>query len=109
MSQRREFVLLAIQEDTNHSALCRRFGISRKTGYKWLKRYRAEGDAGLADQSRRPHHHPAQTPPDLEAAVLAVRTEHPAWGGRKIKAPLPSSSLAPRTASGPVRRHRRPR
>lgn len=99
MSQRREFVLLARQEDANVSALCRRYGISRKTGYKWLARYDAEGETGLVDQSRRPHHHPAQTPPELEAAVLTVRAEHPAWGGRKIKAwlerrgiPAPSPS-----------------
>lgn len=94
MSQRLEFVLLARQEDVNHSALCRRFGISRKTGYKWLARYETAGDSGLADQSRRPHHHPAQTPPDLEAAILAVRTAHPAWGGRKIKAWLERRGIA---------------
>jgi transposase InsO family protein len=94
MSQRLEFVLLARQENANHSALCRRFGISRKTGYKWLARHRDEGDAGLVDRSRRPRHHPAQTPPELEAAVLAVRTAHPAWGGRKIKAWLERRGIA---------------
>ena len=94
MSQRLEFVLLARQEDANHSALCRRFGISRKTGYKWLARYDTNGEAGLADRSRRPQHHPAQTPPELEAAVLAVRTDHPAWGGRKIKAWLERRGIA---------------
>lgn len=99
MSQRREFVLLARQEDANHSALCRRYGISRKTGYKWVARYETAGDAGLADQSRRPHHHPAQTPPDLEAAVLEVRTQHPAWGGRKIKAWLERRGMAAPSSS----------
>lgn len=86
MSQRLEFVRLASREGVNISALCRQFGISRKTGYKWMSRYGAAGDAGLLDRPRRPHSHPAHTPPELEAAVLAVRTAHPAWGGRKIKA-----------------------
>lgn len=97
MSQRLEFVLLARQEDANHSALGRCYGISRKTGYKWLARYaagpRGHPEAELVDRSRRPHHHPAQTPPELEAAVLAVRAEHPAWGGRKIKAWLERRGL----------------
>lgn len=99
MSQRLEFVLLARQEDANVSALCRRYGISRKTGYKWLARYDGKGETGLTDQSRRPQHHPRQTAPELEAAVRTVRAAHPAWGGRKIKAwlerrgiPAPSPS-----------------
>jgi transposase len=54
MSQREEFVVLASVEGANSSELCRRFGVSRKTGYKWLARYVADGVAGLADQSRRP-------------------------------------------------------
>lgn len=58
MSLRKEFVTEALAEGANISALCRHYGISRKTGYKWLKRYREEGEAGLADRSRRPHHSP---------------------------------------------------
>ena len=54
MSQRLEFVQLAQQPGVNFRQLCRRFGISARTGYKWLARYRAEGPAGLADRSRRP-------------------------------------------------------
>ena len=54
MSQRAEFVVLSWVEGANVSELCRRFGVSRKTGYKWLSRYAAEGRAGLVDQSRRP-------------------------------------------------------
>jgi transposase len=48
----------ALAEGANISVLCRHYGISRKTGYKWLKRYREEGEAGLADRSRRPHRSP---------------------------------------------------
>ncbi len=54
MSQQAEFVVLASADGANVSELCRRFGVSRKTGYKWLGRYAAEGNAGLVDQSRRP-------------------------------------------------------
>jgi transposase InsO family protein len=88
MSLRTEFILLAELEGANFSQLCRRFGISRKTGYKWRKRYREGGESGLADRSRRPHHSPRRSPAETEAAVVGVRREHPAWGGRKIKAYL---------------------
>jgi transposase InsO family protein len=84
VDQRREFVRLALQEGTNRSELCRRFGISREVGYKWLARFAAGGDAALADRSRRPHDSPGRSPGSTEALVLAVRDAHPAWGGRKI-------------------------
>ena len=88
MSLRTEFIHLAELEVANISQLCRRFGISRKTGYKWLKRYREGGESALADRSRRPHHSPRRSPEATEADVIAVRRKHPAWGGRKIKAYL---------------------
>ena len=83
MDQRREFVMLAMQEGVNRRELCRRFGISAATGYKWLSRS-AEGDHDLADRSRRPHRSPLRSAIDTEALVLSVRDEHPAWGARKI-------------------------
>src|SRR6185295_16534110 len=64
--------------------LCKRFGISRKTGYKWRERYREKGEEGLADRSRRPKHSPRQSLPDIEEKVLAIRDEY-GWGARKIK------------------------
>ena len=85
MSQRHEFVLLASQPGANMRQLCRRFGISRPTGYKWLHRYLGEGQAGLAEQSRRPRHSPNRTAPEVETAITALREKHPAWGGRKLK------------------------
>ncbi|MGH7209076.1 MAG: IS481 family transposase [Nitrospiraceae bacterium] len=88
MSLRRELVMLAEQAGVNVRALCRRFGISPKTGYKWVHRFHAEGVGGLAERSRRPHHSPGCTPPHVAAPVLAVRDAHPAWGGRKIRARL---------------------
>ena len=84
MSLRLEFVTLAGVEGANVRELCRRYGISPKTGYKWLDRYKKEGVSGLEDRSRRPHRSPKQTSAEVEAAVIAVRQEHP-WGGRKIR------------------------
>ena len=85
MSQRHEFVLLAGQAGTNFRRLCRRFGISPKTGYKWRKRFATQGTVGLADRLRRPLHSPGQCPEATAAQVLAVRAEHPTWGGRKLR------------------------
>jgi transposase InsO family protein len=85
MSLRREFVMLAKQEGTNFRALCRRFGIQPRIGYKWLKRYAEEGEAGLADRSRRPQHSPGRTPAETEAMLVAVRHQNPCWGGRKLR------------------------
>jgi transposase InsO family protein len=88
VSLRREFVRLGSVEGVNVAVLCRRFGISRKTGYKWLLRFREEGDSGLRDRSRRPHRFRSRTPPEIEQQVLGVREAHPSWGGRKIGARL---------------------
>jgi transposase InsO family protein len=88
MSNRLEFIRLATQEDANVAQLCRQLGISRKTGSKWLARFRLEGEAGLRDRSRRPRHSPERTELAIEERVLAVRRAHPAWGGRKIEAYL---------------------
>lgn len=83
MDNRGEFVRLAGAEGANVAQLCRRFGISRKTGYKWLDRERA--GEGVQDRSRRPHASPHRTSAETEAAVLALRAAHPSWGGRKLR------------------------
>jgi transposase InsO family protein len=85
VSLRQELVQLAAQQTVSLSELCRRYRISRKTAYKWLRRYRQAGPAGLTDQSRRPRHPVGQTAPPLEAAVVALRRAHPAWGARKLR------------------------
>ena len=85
MSLREEFVVLASQERASVSELCRRFGISRKTGYKWLGRYRSGGHGALLDRSRRPESTPKRTPREMEERVVDVRCRHRAWGGRKIR------------------------
>jgi transposase InsO family protein len=93
MSQRLEFVTLASREEANISRLCGRFGISRKTGYKWLHRFQEGGPDALQDRSRRPHSSPNRTPECIEEAILSVRDAHPAWGARKIRARLEVQGL----------------
>lgn len=109
MSQREEFVTLAMDPDRNFRELCRRWGISPPTGYKWVHRYAEVGRAGLADRSRRPQRSPRRTATAMEEAVCAVRQEHPAWGGRKIRAVLAAAGVdavpAPATITGILRRH----
>jgi transposase-like protein len=79
MSLRREFVMLARQEGANIRELCRRYGIQPRIGYKWLSRYAQDGEAGLADRSRRPQHSPERTPAEIEAEIVALRRNHPCW------------------------------
>src|SRR5215207_5843662 len=76
MSSRQEFLTLAEQPGISFSQLCRRFGISRKTGYKWRRRYREKGAAGLADRSRRPRHSPRRSREAIEEKVLAIRDKY---------------------------------
>ena len=85
MSQRVEFINLALQDDSNISELCRRFKISRKTGYKFLKRYKADGFEGLYDQPRKPINSPNRTDKEIEELIIHLREKHPTWGGRKLK------------------------
>lgn len=84
MSERHEFVLLGSQPNANIRALCRHFGISSATAYKWLGRFQDAGVTGLADRSRRAHQAPRKTATLIEDAVLCLRRKHPAWGGRKL-------------------------
>lgn len=107
VSQREEFCRLACQPGANVRLLCRRFGIGPTTGYKWLGRHRhAEG---LEDRSRRPASSPGRSAAELEAQVVAVRREHPAWGGRKIRKVLCTQGLesppSASTVTAILRRH----
>lgn len=109
VSSRWEFCRLATG-GANMSLLCRKFGISRKTGYKWLARSREE-EPDLTDRSRRPKRLRVVTPPEMEQAVLAIRDEHPAWGGRKLHARLKALGRtnvpAPSTITAILHRHGR--
>ena len=105
---RKTFVKLLAADKANMSELCRRFGVSRKTGYKLLERYQELGDEGLEDQSKRPKTIPKQTAEDVESQIVAIRKEH-FWGGRKIHAYLLQQGLtkvpAASTISDILRRH----
>lgn len=85
MSQRLEFVTLAAADNANIRHLCRCYGISSATAYKWLRRFQIAGVDGLNDRSRRPQHSPARSAPEVEAAIISLRHKHPAWGGRKLR------------------------
>ncbi len=86
MDSKIRFINDVIAGIDNHSALCRRHGISRKTGYKWKSRYVQEGIDGLRDVSRRPHGHPYQTPYAVREAILELRqTGIIKLGARKIR------------------------
>lgn len=84
MSERRDFVVLASAANANIRELCRRFNISPTTGYIWLKRYKRDGEKGLGNRSRRPHHSPNKTSPETEQLVINLRRQHPAWSARKL-------------------------
>lgn len=87
MDLRKEFIqrLAAGERITD---LCREYGISRKTGGKFKKRFEQYGVAGLADQSRAPRVIPHKTPPEVEEVIIAERKQHPTWGPRKLKETL---------------------
>jgi transposase InsO family protein len=84
MDQRKEFIRLFQQPDANRRELCRRFGISPRIAYKWLARATGAEKEWARDRSRRPYTSPMQSSDEIEAAVLAIRDAHPAWGARKI-------------------------
>lgn len=82
---RKEFVEAAKSCD-NFSLLCREFGITRATGYKWVRR--EEEQEPLTDRSRRPITTANKTPAEIEAKIVGVRRNHPGWGAKKIKVVL---------------------
>jgi len=107
--------------DWSLSELCRQYGVSRKTGYKWLERYEGQGLEGLQDQSRAPLHHPNEVMAEVAEAVLDLRRQHPLWGPEKLHAwlqrnapeivwPAPSTIgelLKRKGMTVPPKRHRR--
>jgi len=88
VNERLKFIAAAQSGRRTMTDVCRDFGISRKTGYKLLRRYDEEGADALRDRSRAPHRHPNQTSAEVEAAVLRVRKAHSTWGSKKILAVL---------------------
>lgn len=88
MSLKLEFVQLALQANISFSELCGRFGISRKTGYKLLNRFKADGASGLEERSRAPIFSPSKTSALMENKVLQLRKRKPSWGGKMIRSYL---------------------
>ncbi len=88
MSLRREFVTFVQTHTVSLSELCRRFGISRPTAYKWLKRAAESTQEEFADRSRRPLTSPTRTNFAMEHEIVKLRQQHTSWGGRKINALL---------------------
>jgi transposase InsO family protein len=86
MDERMSFIVDWQREELSMAALCRRYGVSRKTGYKWLDRFEAFGLEGLKDHSSAAHRHPNEVVAEVAAAVIGVRAAHPSWGPKKIKA-----------------------
>lgn len=104
--QRIQFVMTARRPGANLSAVCRAFGISRKTGYKWLAREAGAGSvAVLGDQSRRPHRSPRRTSAGITARVAALRALF-GWGGAKLAVLLAAEGivLTPRTVDRIIQR-----
>src|SRR5262245_8163421 len=85
MSLRQEFVRVSEKKAVSFTELYQRYGISRKSGYKWLGRYRKQGAEGLIDQSRRPKNSRGKLSKTREQIVLGLRQSHPCWGARKIR------------------------
>jgi putative transposase len=85
MEEKLRFVFSYERDEESMTALCERFGISRETGYVWLRRYRRGGPEGLVELNRAPGRHPNQTAAELEEAVLELRQAHMRWGPRKLK------------------------
>jgi putative transposase len=95
VDERMRFVMAAADRDEAFAAVCRQFGVSRKTGYKWLERYREEGVEGLLDRSRAPLHHPQAVSGEIVERCLAARREHPSWGPVKVRAWLERRAAPP--------------
>ena len=89
MTDRTRFVVAAQARHDNMAELCRQYGVSRKTGYKWLARFEAEGPAGLVDRPPVPQRCPHALPAAVREALLALRAAHPTWGPKKLRARLP--------------------
>ena len=81
VEERMRFVMAIMEREEAFAAVCRQFGVSRKTGYKWLERYLEDGFEGLLDRSRAPLHHPQAMTREIAERCLEVRRGHPTWAG----------------------------
>ena len=84
MDERMHFIVEYDLDELSMTALCAKYNISRKTGYKWLARRMEAMLEGFQDRSCAPHHHPNQVSEEIEQAVVAMREAHPTWGPKKV-------------------------
>jgi putative transposase len=84
MDQKTQFIADYLRKTLSITELCALYGISRKTGYKWIERYLTSGPAGLEDRSCKPGFNPNQTPQHVVEAIIEVRGRHPSWGAKKL-------------------------
>jgi putative transposase len=84
MDQKTQFISEYLRDSLSLTQLCQPYHSSRKTGYKWIARYQADGPAGLLDRSRRPHLSPHQTPEVQPLAIIDARRRRPSWGAKKL-------------------------
>jgi putative transposase len=88
MEEKMSFIIKIKERVLSFAAVCREFGVSRRTGYKWWRRYRESGLAGLEDRSHRPHHCPHRSAAVWRDRVVALRLGHPSWGPKKLRIKL---------------------
>jgi len=88
MQERVKFIMDVLDSTYCMTELCSYYGISRKTGYKWLDRYRQGGIEALRNHSRAPHNHPHEIPRQVKDSILAVKKRFPKWGAPKIRSRL---------------------
>jgi transposase len=99
MDQRVAFIADWLRDDWTMTELAERYGISRKTAYKWVERYEADPEHGLSERSRAPKAHGRALADEIREAVVALRRAHPRWGPKKLRTIL--------TARDPAGRGRR--
>jgi putative transposase len=120
MDQKTQFIADYLRRTLSITELCALYGVSRKTGYKWIERYLKSGPLGLEDRSRKPCSSPHQTPQHVVEAIIELRHHHPSWGAKKLLSilqrrhpswPLPARStvcdILSRHGLVPKTRHRR--
>jgi putative transposase len=120
MDQKTQFIADSLRRTLSMTELCTLYGVSRKTGYKWIDRYLTSGPPGLEDRSRKPFSSPHQTPQHVVEALIELRPHHPSWGAKKLRSilqkrhprwPLPARStvcdIFRRHGLVPKTRHRR--
>jgi transposase InsO family protein len=88
LEERTRFVLDHDSEQYTMAELCRTYGIARKTGYQWVKRYEEEGLGGLPDRRYGAEHHPNQTDAGIEEQIVQLKYAHPSWGAKKLRGRL---------------------